>query len=144
MNERMILEKALFLSDEIVLDYNSRDIGLDLTALNFQNTIGHTYQYQLEGYHDGWMSTKFGHISLLKLPPGEYTFKAQVISSDRLISNPVNLKIVILAPWYATKAAFALYILFVGLILFIWYSIRRAREKMRNQLLVERMNSEKP
>lgn len=143
INNQRILEKALCLTDEITLDYHNRNFGIDLSALNFQNTIGHTYQYQLIGYHEEWISTKYDHISFMKIPFGKYVLNAKAISSDGGESNPVSLKIVIRPPWYATRLAILSYMLLLTAIFLIAYRIRRSRQEMKKKLLIERLNTEK-
>ncbi len=143
INNQVVLDKMLYQTDEIILDYNSQDFGFDLTVLDFQNPLGHTFKYQLQGYHDEWVNTNYAHISLLKIPPGDYTLNAKAISFDRQESNTVSLRIVILSPWYATKLAMMTYGLLLCLAFFLGYRIRRSRQHMKKQILYERLNAEK-
>ena len=143
INNRIVLQKALCLTDKVTLDYDIRDFGIDLSALNFQNTIGHTYKYQLLGYQESWLSTKYRHVSFMKVPPGEYIFNAKAISSDGKVSNTVSLEIVIHPPWYATPLAILSYIIIFGLIAFFGHRVYRSRQELKKQLLIERLHAEK-
>jgi len=59
------------------------------------------YRYQMKGHDDNWSrSTRETQIDYSNLKPGQYTFVAQAIDRDLNYSEPVNLTLKFVPPFY--------------------------------------------
>ncbi|MCW3805482.1 hybrid sensor histidine kinase/response regulator transcription factor [Plebeiibacterium marinum] len=138
-----ILEHALFKTKNIRLSNKNRNFSLEMIAFYYQNPNGVKYYYQLDGIDDSWQETKENKVAYKKIPPGNYVFKAKALSPDGIWSDEKQLKIFVSSPWYATTHAIIIYIVLVLSVLYLIYFELKAREKLKNKILLERLNAEK-
>ncbi|MCW3789512.1 two-component regulator propeller domain-containing protein [Plebeiibacterium sediminum] len=138
-----ILSKALFKTEEIQLPYKNRSFSIEMIALYYQNPIGVKYYYMLEGIDDIWQETKENMANYKKIPSGSYVFKVKALSPDGIWSDEKRLKILISSPWYASIQAIIIYIVVGLIILYLVYLEIKARQQLKNKILVERLNAEK-
>ncbi len=76
------------------------------------------YRYYLEGYEKDWQGWTNENIKeYTNLSPGKYTFNVQAKNQSQILSVVSTYDFEILAPWYATKIAFAIYALLAFLLL---------------------------
>ena len=143
INGKVIMPKALYLSESVELDYNNRNFSIDMTALHFQNPTGITYWYKLEGYDDDWIQTSHNRVTYNKIPAGNYRFIARAVSLDNTRSAKVDLQVTILSPWYATTWAIVAYVIILVLLLVFIYKEILSRERLKNEVHLERLNVEK-
>lgn len=58
------------------------------------------YQYRLEGYDDGWRTTRSERVEYQDLPVGEYTFEVQAVDRDLTYSEePATVRVAIHPPY---------------------------------------------
>nr|MDA3854504.1 ATP-binding protein [Bacteroidales bacterium] len=143
VNGRVILDKALSITSSLALDYSDRNFSIDMEALHYQHPYGNTYIFQLEGYDDAAIETSQSQMTYAKVPAGKYKLSAKAVLPDGTASNTVNLFIRVLPPWYATNGAIAGYLLLTIIIIMITYRIILAGERLKNQIALEKLNSEK-
>ncbi len=143
VNGQEIINKVISKTKEINLKYTSNNFGIELTSLNFQNSEWGKFYYKLEGYNDDWIESTSNNVTFIKVPFGEYTFKAKTISPDNIFSNTVSLNVSILPPWYATNLAYVLYFIFIVLVFITAYKIISYQQKLKSDVLIERINAEK-
>lgn len=106
----------------IELKHNQNFISIDFAALDLLASSNITYRYQLEGVDPEPNYTKdLRRAVYTNLPAGEYLFKVQSTNSSGIwVDNETSIPIVIYPSFWATKWAFALYILLIlGLFFFI-------------------------
>lgn len=143
INNQIVLTKDLSQTEGIELDYDNRSFAIELASLNFNNTNRTVYEYTLEGYEDKWIKTTGSKITYNKLPPGNYVFKARIVSPNDKKSPIKILEIDVNAPWYETLLA---KIFFAGLLAAIAFYIFKAilyRDRLRNEIKQERLNTER-
>lgn len=143
VNGRVILDKALSITSSLVLDYSDRNFSINMEALHYQHPYGNTYVFQLEGYDEEATETSQSQMTYAKLPAGKYKLTAKAVLPDGTVSNNVNLSIRVLPPWYATNGAIAGYLLLTIIIIIITYRVILARERLKSQIALEKLNSEK-
>lgn len=117
----------------INLPYNQNTLSLEFAAIDFISNGHNTYEYQLEGYDDAWVSAgEKNYVRYANLPFGTYTFKIRAANKDNLWSSDVRkLVINIKPPFWRTAPFIILTILIVCLLVYAW--IRRRENAIRQQ-----------
>ena len=143
---RVILPQSIVVTEEIELEYNYKSFSIEFAGLHYSNPLGNKYQYMLEGFDHEWITTGASHriAGYSNLPDGQYIFKVRAANCDGVWNpQPVILKISVLPPWWRSWWAYLayalLFIAFLGLLalFLIW------REKMKQQLEIEKIKYEK-
>ncbi|WP_281337375.1 helix-turn-helix domain-containing protein [Flavobacterium eburneipallidum] len=142
INDQIVLTKDLSQSQSIDLDYENRSFSIELASFNYRNTNKIVYEYTLEGYEDKWIKTTGSKITYNKLPPGNYTFKARVVSPNDAKSPITELEIEINAPWYGTWWFKILFFALLGLIVYWIFKEILYRDRLKNEIKLERLNLE--
>lgn len=140
---RVILKKALNEVEEIVLDYKQNVFTVFFASDNYVLPEKTGYFYKLEGFNDDWLaSTADMHrVTYTNLAPGTYTLRVRAVNSDGYKGiDEACLKIVILPPFWMTPWAYVLYVLLLaGIILFVFYSVRR---RERNKFKIRQIEED--
>lgn len=143
INDQIVLEQDLSQTQSIQLDYENRSFAIEFASLNFNRTNKEVYEYMLEGYEDKWIKTSSSKITYNKVPPGDYVFKARIVSLNDSKSPIQTLEVNVSAPWYATWYA---KFIFLGLIVAAVYWVFKSmlyRDRLKNEIKLERLNAEK-
>jgi signal transduction histidine kinase/DNA-binding response OmpR family regulator len=102
--------------------------------------------HMLEGFDKNWILTSASNrtATYSNLLPKKYTFKVKASNSDG-IWNPVptELTITVLPPWWRSNWAYFIYLIFSLLIFYTVYKFISTREKLKNQIIYERLKSAK-
>lgn len=141
--EKSILTKSLEQTKSIALEYQNRDFAIEVALLNYDNTSIGKFEYKLEGFEDSWNKGVGKLITYNKLPPGDYVFKARSLTPKGNVRPVVVLNVNIGSPWYATTYAFVLYVLILFGVLYVVYKEIISRERLKNEVKLERSNAEK-
>jgi len=145
-NGRIVLPQAITREKEITLPYNQNVFTFEFADLEFYNSQKIKYAYQLEGFNNGWLITdaKNRNATFTNLDPGDYTFKVKVVNEDGSWSDEVLLtEIHILPPFWRTPLAYILYLVLIGIILFIGRNMIVRRARMRFAIEQERMQAQR-
>jgi len=143
INGRPILTKDLSQTEWIQLDNENRNFTIELASLNYNRTNKEVYEYMLEGYEDKWIKTGSSKITYNKVPPGNYLFKARIVSFNDTKSPITTLDVYVSAPWYGTWLAKLLFlVLLTGIVFWIFKAILY-RDRLKNEIKLERLNTEK-
>ncbi len=122
INGRIILEKPIFETREIVFTHKEYIFSIEFAALHFTNPLKNRYQYMLEGFNDDWIRVRADRrfASYTTLGPGHYSFKVKAGNNDgNWNPEPRTLDITILPPFWGTwwfRTGIVLIILMTGLI----------------------------
>ncbi|WP_430811308.1 MULTISPECIES: hybrid sensor histidine kinase/response regulator transcription factor [unclassified Carboxylicivirga] len=146
VNNRIILSKALPLTDEIKLRYDENVIRLEFAALSYYEQRKNSFMYRLDGLDEEWNLSNAGRRSVTysNLSPGNYTFRLRAANNDgEWDTEEAVLNIVIRPPWYRTWYAYLGYFLLVVLGLFSTQRLIVVRVKERERLKREKMAREK-
>lgn len=136
INGHIILSKAIPESKKITLRYYENIVSFDFAALNAVIPEKCAYKYKLEGFEEKWNHTNSNRrsISYTNLEPGEYLLKIKASNSDGVWSDDgVKLKIIILPPFWKTKAAIIVYIVLLLVLLFFLRQIIISRERKKSE-----------
>lgn len=91
--------------------YRSK-IVLGLEGISYESLGKLDYRYRLKGLHDDWRFTDQNQLSYDVLPPGQYEFEAYSINRFGQESGyPASVAFTVIAPWWRTNLAYALYFL---------------------------------
>jgi ligand-binding sensor domain-containing protein len=93
---------------------------LDFSVLNYDNTAGNRYYYEIDGLMDGWKENENGHLSFYNLSTGEYLL--HVKGSDKYGNSFLSedeIAIEVIPYWWQTKCFFAALTLLMGVIIYL-------------------------
>lgn len=126
-------------TDSLTLNYNQRDLTIELSSMNYNSTTDVRFAYQLKGYDKEWhyADVDLHQVSYNNLPPGRYTFLLRSTDENGNWSGVVQqLGIRILAPWYLRWYAFVLYLLVAvgGTAMAVRYQRNREESKREIQM----------
>lgn len=142
--ENSILEQNALFTNSIRLNYNQNYVGISFTSLPFFRKGNTSYAYKLEGVDQDWLTTKSNSVNYTNLLPGGYVLKIKSISGVNH-SKERTLQIVIVPPWWKSKAAYWLYAVLFVLVMFlgVFLLVKRERRKGQIRLLNYKTQKEK-
>lgn len=135
-NKHIILNQPINLTKEIILNYKENFITLEFAGLNYVNPSRTYFRYKLENFDKDWneiITDGLGSVTYTGLPPGEYKLIVYTANNDKIWNDqPSEMRIIIKPPFWATPAAYSLYMLLILLILYfgISYYLKRKKQKM--------------
>lgn len=135
--------QALIENPIIQLSPEDKMVQVSFALLDYYNSGGQRYAYQIEGYDKGWQSTETPVITINALPYGTYTlrFKAQAAGSPwQEYAQPITIEV--LRPFYLQAWFIALVLLLIIAVvatIIRWrFSILRKRKEELEELVEER------
>ena len=146
VNNRVVLDRPLYLRPELMLTYADKSVAFEFAALHFINPDGIKYAYKLEGFDENWIYTDANQriASYSNLAPGNYTFKVKAANSDGVWNEePTCLSIMVAPAWWASIWAYAAYTIFIIAVLIIVYAYLLRYDRLKNQLAYEELLLEK-
>ncbi|HPF51318.1 MAG TPA: two-component regulator propeller domain-containing protein [Draconibacterium sp.] len=140
-----VLHKSISVTDHIVLNYRQDVFTLEFAALNYVNSQNNLYSYKLEGFNREWIGPSKDRIApFTNLNPGDYTLKVKrVFWGNQQESKELKMLITILPPFWKTNWFITLILLFIILTVYAIIRFFINREKIKNQLVIERVNARK-
>ena len=139
--QNTLLDAPLDYAGQLILPYDKNNFSLDFSILNYINPHLNRYQYRLEGYDAGWISTNaLRHFAYYNnLPAGNYTFKVRGATPNGVWSEQEHvLRISILPPPWLSWWAYCLYAFFA--IVLVCVLCRTIRKRIRMQRAIEMGN----
>jgi len=127
-----IMYKQLNQKMEIAYNYNT--ITFHFSSVNtFASDL--SFQYILDGVDQDWsLPQKVNRVTYARLPEGKYTFKIRSVDTLGNYSETISYDFTILSPWYSTIWAYLLYIIIIGLIMYIiWMLILKRYRNLHLQ-----------
>jgi signal transduction histidine kinase len=125
--------------NRVELKYGDHVLTIEFVALEFTNPDKNQYAYMLEGLSNDWIdigNRRF--VAFSTLSPGEYTFHVKGSNNDgQWNETGIELKIVILPPWWRSWWAWSSYIL-VAIGLLMLYIRLRERNLVKERDLLEK------
>jgi ligand-binding sensor domain-containing protein/DNA-binding CsgD family transcriptional regulator len=116
--------------------YENNTISITF-ASNIFESAGTEFRHKLEGFDDNWSewnTQKFKEYT--NLPAGKYTFLLNSHTNDQAAPAELACSFVILAPWY--RSGFALAIYFCLVLLIIYFSRRYLTYRIEKSRLAEK------
>jgi ligand-binding sensor domain-containing protein/signal transduction histidine kinase len=139
------LSQSILTTRHITLPYDQSSFSIDFAALSFTAPEMTEYAYKMEGLDKDWTFLKTNRkVYFTSLAPGTYTFTVKAAnSSGYWNSQPTQLTIKILPPWWASTWAYLLYALSgVAIVLYIIRNYHRRTEE-KNKRKIELVEHEK-
>ncbi len=109
-----LLERALFATDDIVLDHDQDVVAIQFAALHFVSPERNRYAYRLDGFDRDWNYTDADRriATYTNLDPGSYRLRVKAANSDGVWSDDeATVRLDVLAPWWVTPPAMLAYAL---------------------------------
>jgi len=120
----------------IVLPYQINHLTFYFGAIDWKAPHKIQYSYKLEGLENEWsVAGQENKADYRSIPPGEYVFQLKSKGQSDSWSEPMSFSFEILAPWWETKTAIAIYLLIIFIILYLLYRGRTAQLKKRQKEL---------
>lgn len=128
-------------NNSIVLSHTENSLKLRYAVLDFVNPGDNRYRHKFLPVNNNWIETgRDSELSYYNLSPGEYEL---LLDGSNTTGNwsrdPLRFKLVVLPPFWKSKWAIALYILFGGCILWGIYrlQIQRKKDELERQVQLE-------
>lgn len=139
-NGRVLLQKSVANTESISLRHNENVFSIGFAALNFIHPDKNQYRYKLEGFDKEWLNAgNSRRVSYTNLDPGNYTFKVMASNNDGIWNEEgASVDIVVMAPFWRTNAAYALYFLLIVAAVIIGRRVMLQRAKARFAIQQER------
>jgi len=105
INDRILLPKAIYEMDELILDYKENDISFEFSAMDYSNPDKNLFSYKMEGFDQNWQITdaRMRIAKYTNLDPGEYTFRVKASNNkDIWTEAETSIKVIVLPPWWMT------------------------------------------
>ncbi|RYD94607.1 MAG: hybrid sensor histidine kinase/response regulator, partial [Sphingobacteriales bacterium] len=139
------LQKSIIFSEGITLNNHQSSFKLEFASLGFTSTEMTEYWYKIEGLNDNWVALGKNHeVNFTELPAGDYVFKVKARNSYGVWSKDYGtLSITVLPPFYAGKAAYAVY--FLILLVIGYFSLRyyHRYNRGKNNLRIRELENDK-
>ncbi len=143
--DALLLRQPIEATRELTLPYDANVFSFQYAALDYTRPEKNQYAYRLEGFEKDWVqagSRRF--VTYTNLDPGLYTFRLRGSNNDGVWNpNGQTVRITILPPWWRTGWAYAGYALLGLGALYSFRSYTIRQERLRNDLRLERMESQK-
>ncbi|MFC2088916.1 two-component regulator propeller domain-containing protein, partial [Calditrichota bacterium] len=140
------IQKNISLVNSITLTHDQDVFSFEFSALDFCSPDKNKYAYKMEGVDPYWVYTDAGRrfATYTKLSPGEYLFRVKGSNNDGIWNEQgTSIKIIITPPWWKTSWAYLLYLLIVVAVVYTLRQYDLRRQRLKNQLELEQMHSEK-
>jgi signal transduction histidine kinase/CheY-like chemotaxis protein/streptogramin lyase len=118
---------------ELAVRWDDRDLRITARALSFANPAANRYQWQLDGFDNGWIDTgNRGEREFSQLPAGDYRLQVRAAGLAAVWSKPIHpLRLHVAAPPWATPLAYAAYAAALLAALVLAFRAYRLRVKRR-------------
>ncbi len=111
------------------LSYRFNSISFQFMSPYFEAPHQITYSYRLKGYNNTWSSwSNLTNREYTNLREGIYTFEVQAKNVYDHVSIPASFEFQVLPPLYRTKAAYAIYL--ISLVLLVYFLVKYIRKKV--------------
>lgn len=129
------------LSGDTVFAYNDNHLTFGFVGLWLANPEQVTYQYQLEGYDLGWITTKDQEAIYPGLSPGEYTFKVRAAIDGQFEgADVVRYGFRIATPFWMRGWFIALLLFVAGAAIYLFVKSRERRLQALERMEKERID----
>ncbi len=138
-------QSAALQRGKISLDYTQSVFTIEFAALNYIFPEKNKYAYMLTGIDKDWQYTADQRrVTYNNLKPGNYVFQVKAINHDGVWNDEgTSLQIFIHPPFWKTSWAYLFYLIVVSTIIYYIVKELRKRKNLENELLIQKVYSEK-
>ena len=138
-----IIAESVNSEEEIEIPFSRNSIRISF-ALPYYRLSKIKFQYYLEGFSKQWSEwSPATQKDFTNLSNGTYVFKVRAKIDEHAISEISTVKILILAPWYASNWAWAFYFICIIIGLIVGKKIYEAKLKKDQHKIAEKLQQEK-
>lgn len=133
-------------TERIELPYEYNNFSIEFASLTYKNPNLNRYAYQLVGFDDDWQyvdaGRRFAYYN--NLESGTYKFLLKATNENGVWSGEIReLTVVVLPPFWATWWAYTIYVLLMGVAIYLMYRAARNRMVLRNELRLRELERSK-
>lgn len=115
---QLMTEAVLVKQNQLTIPPTANYYSFQFAALDFLSPERIQYQYQLQPLLNTWQPMLNNQLSLSRLPYGEYQLKVRATNADGIWdSESTDIALTLVAPWYLTAWAKAVYVVLVLIML---------------------------
>ncbi|ANW96650.1 hypothetical protein AXE80_10350 [Wenyingzhuangia fucanilytica] len=128
-----VLTKQIDKVDQIKLTHSQNSIYFKFVGVLHNSPSKVKYSWRLEGFDDEWITPqKNNEVGYTNLNYGEYLFKVKAMNRFGKWGPERQIKIVIMAPWWATSQAYMLYFIVFILLLIVIVQLTKLSVNKKN------------
>lgn len=144
VNKDLILKQSIRLTNSIQMSYSTNSFSLAFDAFPFSYPDLTSFRYRLIGLSPEWIlaSKNEDRAVFANLPPGDYTFEVEASTNGQNWSQPAQLHITIIPPFYRTLWVQSLLLAFVIAIVIVVFRLRLYTIKKWNLQLETRIKEQ--
>ena len=138
------LDRPLWMTDALRLDYDDRVLTFEFAALDFRAPAAHRYAVRLDGFDEAWREVgDRREATFTNLSPGSYTLRVRAAGRDGLWGEETTLAMTIVPPWWRAWWAWLAYALLAVGLLTVAYRARRRRHELQHRMEMEQLEADK-
>lgn len=144
--ENSVIEKSTGNHIEAIkVPFNKAILSFEFASLEYSAPDKIQYAYFLEGWDRGWNYTSNSRTaSYTHLSEGSYTLRVKCTGTPgKWEGNELQLKIIVLPPWYRSVWAYILYALVAGAVVFIYNRYRIKQTRLQYEVKITSLQLEK-
>ncbi len=141
-NRAVNLERPIYDTDSIVLDYTDYVVSFEFAALDYAAPEKNAYAYKLEGFDEDWIELGTSRrATYTNLDAGAYTLRVKGSNNDGVWNESSVLQVKVLPPPWKTWWAYTLYAaVLVGVV--VAYTRSQARKLEREAEYSRKLENE--
>ena len=142
---RTLLSKDISQTKSIQLNHQDKVLSLEFKGLHYKDPHKIQYAYQLKGINPDWVYTDASQriAQYNNLPYDDFVFSVKAANSDGIWSDPVNLQLTVLPPFWLTNWAYLIYTLLILSIIYLGIRATKIRAAYQHNIELERIESDK-
>lgn len=114
-----LLPREIGTMKELTFRHDQNIFTLSFALLSYKGSDKNQYRYKLDGFEKDWNTVAVPSATYTNLPPGDYTFMAGAANGDGYWNEePLQIRIVVLPPWWKTWYAYLLYLVVSGIVVY--------------------------
>lgn len=147
-----VLKESIYEASSLNLSYDEKVLGIEFSALNYQEPGMIRYAYILENFESEWnyVSSNRRYATYTNLKPGNYTFKIKSSGSNGEFNGPVRQIDIHIDPpfwdttWFRGLSLVAFIAVIFGYVRFRTYNLKRQKRLLEKQVKerTERINQQ--
>jgi putative nucleotidyltransferase with HDIG domain len=140
MDKEINLNGTLNHKGALLLPYNTNDIRLEFSSLDFTKIDRNGYAYMLDGFDKEWIyNGTTNNFNYTNIPSGNYILRIKGTNSDGVWNEDgISVNIRVSTPWWRSNYAYLAYALLIILILITLIRFF-ALKQMRKQVAISKM-----
>lgn len=142
INGKVILDKSITETEEIVLGPKHKIFSLEFASLHHISPEEYAYRVKLIGLDSNWDYKRFGNnrVTYTNLSPGKYTLLISAANTDGYWNeNPTSLRIIVKPPFWKTWIFLITSVLLLIFIIFGVYNLRVRSIRRQNEILEKKV-----